>query len=191
MPTKTIIKAMSDADLQYLFDGIHGQYAARDRALLTLMLNTGLRVAETVGLNVGDVVRHGAPVSTLNVRAAIAKGKRERAIPLNHAAQGAILDVIEASEQAGHSTEPGAPLFMSRKHCRMTTRAVQHLFEEIRGEQEWITPHILRHTFATRVLKATNNLRITQQLLGHASISTTTLYTHPSMLDMADAVNAI
>ena len=187
----SVIKAMSDTDVQYLFGGVSGQHAARDRALLTLLLNTGLRVAELTGLNVSDVYRSGAPADCLEVRAEIAKGGRPRTVPMNHAARGAVLDALAAAQQAGHGTEPGAPLFMSRKHCRMSPRAVQHMITECRGEKEWITPHSFRHTFATRVLRATGNIRVTQKLLGHASITTTTIYTHPGLQDLSAAVAAI
>ena len=135
--------------------------------------------------------RDGAPVEYLEVRAEIAKGGRSRTVPMNHAARGAVLDAIEAAAQVNNGSSPDSPLFVSRKHQRMTPRAVQHMIEESRGEKGWITPHTFRHTFATNILRATGNIRITQKLLGHASINTTTIYTHPGLQDLSAAVAAI
>jgi integrase/recombinase XerC len=188
MPT---IKAMNSEQLNYLISGIGGVNECRDKALLILMANTGLRVGEAVGLNHGDVIRGGGVTDVLFVRAEIAKGKHKREIPLNQKAKVAIQNVLDFNTRRGISTTADAPLFISRNGNRLSKRMVQHMVQSIRGEIDWATPHKLRHTFATNVLHNTGNVRITQQLLGHANLNTTMLYTHPALSDLAGAVNTL
>ena len=185
------VKAMNDSQLSYLIDGVSGQYERRDKALLILMVNSGLRVGEAVGLNVGDVFRCGGVVDVLFVRAEIAKGKHKREIPLNEKAKAAIAAVLEFTREQGTPADPDAPLFVSRMGKRLSRRMVQTMVQQCRGELSWATPHKLRHTFATKVLRNTGNVRVTQQLLGHANLNTTMVYTHPGLVDLAAAVDSI
>lgn len=185
------IKAMNSEQLQYLLDGLSGPYEQRDRAMLTLAANTGLRVSELIGLNHGDVIHAGAVVEVLKVRAETAKRGRSREIPLNDRAREAVGALVEFNREQGHPTDADAPLLVSRRGNRLSKRTVQHIVKEARGELEWATPHKLRHGFATRVLKASGNIRTTQELLGHRNLATTQIYTHVTLADMKQAVNSI
>jgi len=143
---------------------------ARDAALLTLLYGAGLRISEALGLKRGDV-----PLGeTLTV---LGKGRKERNVP--------VLPLVAAalSEYAAKIPFTGAPssaLFLSRRGRPMSAREAQSLMQNLRGRlglTERATPHALRHSFATHLLGAGGDLRTIQELLGHASLSTTQRYT--------------
>ena len=143
---------------------------ARDAALLTLLYGAGLRISEALGLKRGDV-----PLGeTLTV---IGKGRKERSIP--------VLPLVAAAlgDYAGKIPFTGAPsshLFLSRRGKPMSPREAQGLMQRLRGRlglPEKATPHALRHSFATHILQGGGDLRSVQELLGHASLSTTQVYT--------------
>jgi integrase/recombinase XerC len=143
---------------------------ARDAALLTLLYGAGLRISEALGLKRGDV-----PLGeTLTV---IGKGRKERSVP--------VLPLVAAAlnEYAAKIPFPAAPssaLFLSRRGRPMSPREAQNLMQRLRGRlglSERATPHALRHSFATHILQGGADLRSVQELLGHASLSTTQIYT--------------
>ena len=143
---------------------------ARDAALLTLLYGSGLRISEALSLRRGDV-----PLpSSLTI---LGKGNKERVVPLLDAVRGAI------DEYARHIPFSGAkdsPLFLSRRGKAMSAREAQLVMEKLRGAlglSERATPHALRHSFATHLLANGGDLRSVQELLGHASLSTTQTYT--------------
>jgi integrase/recombinase XerC len=144
--------------------------AARDTALLTLLYGCGLRISEALSLTRKNVP-FGASLSV------VGKRKKERVVP--------VLPVVrEAVETyAGKipfSGPPDAPLFMSRRGKAMSAREAQLLMQRLRGRlglSERATPHALRHSFATHLLAGGGDLRAVQELLGHASLSTTQTYT--------------
>ncbi|MDD2485467.1 MAG: tyrosine-type recombinase/integrase [bacterium] len=150
----------------------------RDTAIILLFLNTGLRVQELVSLNISDL--HG---DTLKVTG---KGNKERVIPLNRISDSALKAYLAKKEDKS----PSSPLFISRKRCRFTPQGIRDMLRKYinlareRGyisRHENITPHKLRHTFATILYRRSgNDLRLVQDTLGHASISTTQIYTHVS-----------
>jgi len=153
--------------------------ALRDHALLELLYASGLRVGEATALDRQDLSMEGGYVRV------IGKGDRERLVPVGDPAL-ASLAVYEASARAawlpGAAGLPrGGPLFVSRRGRRMgrmaAWRAVQAAARRA-GLQGHVTPHTLRHSFATHLLEGGADLRVVQELLGHASISTTQLYTH-------------
>jgi len=153
--------------------------ALRDHALLELLYASGLRVGEATALDRQDLSMEGGYVRV------IGKGDRERLVPVGDPALAA-LAVYEASARAawlpGAAGLPrGGPLFVSRRGRRMgrmaAWRAVQAAARRA-GLQGHVTPHTLRHSFATHLLEGGADLRVVQELLGHASISTTQLYTH-------------
>jgi len=144
--------------------------AARDVALLTLLYGAGLRISEALSLKRGDV-----PLgSAINV---LGKGRKERSVPL--------LPVVrEAAESYAalipFALPPSGPLFVSRRGKAMSPREAQGLMQRLRsrlGLSERATPHALRHSFATHLLANGGELRAVQELLGHASLSTTQTYT--------------
>lgn len=144
--------------------------AARDVALLTLLYGAGLRISEALSLRRGDV-----PLpSSLTI---LGKGGKERVVPL----LSAIREAIDAYEKRIPFTgSKGAALFLSRRGKAMSAREAQLLMEKLRGAlglSERATPHALRHSFATHLLSNGGDLRSVQELLGHASLSTTQTYT--------------
>ncbi len=152
--------------------------ARRDRALLETTYSSGLRLSELVGLNWGDVDRRGGLV---RVRG---KGRRERIVPLGATALEAIDRYRESRVRAGRG--PGSlaePVFTGPSGRRLSGRTVQRvvarrLAAAARGLG--VSPHALRHSFATHMLDAGADLRVIQELLGHRSLATTQIYTHVS-----------
>lgn len=166
---------LNEEEAGQLFDGIKdGRHYYRDVCLLTLLLNLGLRVSELCGLNVnsiqGDVVR------------VVGKGNKERILPLNDSCLMTISDYItyERCMVTDHQENPA--LFLSQKGTRLNKRSVQRLVKtwnlESGLEKEILTPHKLRHTTATLIYKEKPDIRGLQYILGHASVSTTQVYTH-------------
>jgi integrase/recombinase XerC len=143
---------------------------ARDAALLTLLYGAGLRISEALGLKRGDV-----PLGeTLTV---VGKGAKERSVPVLPLVAAALADY---AAQIPFSGTPSSPLFLSRRGKPMSAREAQGLMQRLRGRlglPEKATPHALRHSFATHILQGGGDLRSVQELLGHASLSTTQIYT--------------
>lgn len=157
--------------------------AARDTAVLTLIYGCGLRIAEALGLN-----REDAPgTDTMVVRG---KGGKERLVPV----LPAVIEAIEAYLVACPvALAPDGPLFVGIKGGRLNPRVVQKLMQDLRGLlglPETATPHALRHSFATHLLAGGGDLRTIQELLGHASLSTTQRYTDVDTEGLLDVYNA-
>ena len=142
----------------------------RDAALLTLLYGAGLRISEALGLKRGDV-----PLGeTLTV---IGKGRKQRSVPVLPLVAAALDDYVAKIPFTG---APSSPLFLSRRGLPMSAREAQSLMQRLRGQlglAEKATPHALRHSFATHILQGGGDLRSLQELLGHASLSTTQIYT--------------
>jgi integrase/recombinase XerD len=152
----------------------------RDRALLELLYAAGLRISEALGLDRQDLSLDGAFVRVLG------KGDRERIVPVGDLAIDALrryLDGVRPAWVGGRDAglAHGGPLFVSSRGRRLgrmaAWRAIQAAAREA-GLSEHVTPHTLRHSFATHLLEGGADLRVVQELLGHASITTTQLYTH-------------
>ncbi len=150
-----------------------GTTELRDRAILETLYGTGIRLSELVTLRTGDVDHRGA---TLRV---MGKGRKERIVPLGRAAGDAIREYLASKE--GKTRTLQDPLFEGRQGKAVSARTVQRLVKKRLGEVSEIhrlSPHVLRHTFATHMLNAGADLRAVQELLGHASLSSTQIYTH-------------
>ena len=150
-----------------------GALALRDRAMFELLYSSGLRVAELCGLDLGDLDR-GA--GTLRV---LGKGRKARVVPVGRAA----LAAIDAwRRQRARLAQPDcSALFVSRRGGRVSTRSVQQRLAAAgrdAGVAQPVHPHMLRHSCASHLLESSGDLRAVQELLGHASISTTQIYTH-------------
>jgi len=144
----------------------------RDHAVLELFYSTGLRLSELVSLDVESV---DAASETLRVTG---KGSKQRLCPVGGPAMRAVQKYRQAA--AVHQ----GPLFISKRRTRITRRAVAQLLDRYLVESGLpveLTPHKLRHSFATHLLDAGADLRAVQELLGHSSLSTTQIYTHVSM----------
>ena len=144
----------------------------RDRAILELLYSTGIRVSELVGLRLQDVDLLGG------VAKVAGKGKKERLVPIGTPAVRAIHQYVEARGGAAH---PASPVFLNLAGGRLTDRSVRRVVAKYLRQvavQERVSPHTLRHSFATHLLDRGADLRSVQELLGHASLSTTQIYTH-------------
>jgi integrase/recombinase XerC len=157
-----VLETAGEHDVEWL--------GARDVALLTLLYGAGLRISEALGLKRGD-----APLGdSLSI---VGKGNKERIVP--------VLPVVREAADAyvkicPFPLAPAAPLFLSRRGKPMSAREAQALMQNLRGAlglSERATPHALRHSFATHLLAGGGDLRSVQELLGHASLSTTQTYT--------------
>jgi len=152
----------------------------RDRALLELLYASGLRISEAVGLDRDDLSLEDALVRV------VGKGDRERQVPVGEVAIGWLRRYINEVRPAwlapvAQPLPHGGPIFLSVRGDRLDRRrAWEMLVSTARsaGLQNGVSPHTLRHSFATHLLEGGADLRIVQELLGHANISTTQLYTH-------------
>ncbi|MBK5276418.1 MAG: tyrosine recombinase XerC [Desulfuromonadales bacterium] len=146
-------------------------YALRDRAILELLYSCGLRVSELTGLAIGDLDLSSGMVRVLG------KGGKERIVPVGSRAVEAVRAYLAArGELAGIG-----PLFLNTRDQRINRRSVARIVDAyvLRiAAFKRISPHVLRHTFATHMLEGGADLRAIQELLGHASLSTTQKYTH-------------
>lgn len=165
----------------------------RDLCAIILARNLGLRVSELVALDVFDVAVGREVRSSLYVRPETAKYRSARVIPMNAAAREAVASLLAFNVSRGFSIAPGAPLLATKRHGRMTVRAVQRLVAELRERARLaipITPHGFRKNFATNVVAA-SNVRVAQKLLGHRRLETLVVYTHPSQAELAQAVDRL
>lgn len=147
--------------------------AIRDRALMELMYGAGLRLAEIVSLDVRDI-----SLSKGDIRV-IGKGDKERVVPFAGLAREWVAKWLKVRGQLADGGEPA--LFVSKLGCRISARNVQKRMAEWGQKQavtSHISPHKLRHSFATHMLESSGDLRAVQELLGHANLSTTQIYTH-------------
>ncbi|HWH23873.1 MAG TPA: tyrosine recombinase [Candidatus Limnocylindria bacterium] len=150
----------------------------RDRALLELLYASGTRISEALRLDLDDL---SLPEAQIRV---IGKGDRERLLPLGDVAVAALqryLDEVRPVWAGRAASERGGPLFIGRSGRRLSRMSAWRMVRRAAltgGVMSRVTPHTLRHSFATHLLAGGADLRVVQELLGHASITTTQLYTH-------------
>lgn len=148
---------------------------ARDQAMFELFYSSGLRLTELTGLNVQDSV----DIDNGEVRV-LGKGGKARIVPVGTAARNALKEWLV--ERAKIDGSAGAPaLFISHRLTRLTPRQIQRrldVWAKDSGAEVHVHPHMLRHAFASHLLQSSSDLRAVQEMLGHASISTTQIYTH-------------
>ena len=156
--------------------------AARDSAVVTLLYGCGLRISEALSLT-------GADVPLPQVMRITGKGGKERIVPVIDAAREAVASYLRLCP---HPLEPNAPLFRGARGGPLNPRAIQKVMERSRmqlGLPATATPHAMRHSFATHLLTAGGDLRAIQELLGHASLSTTQAYTAVDTAHLMDVYN--
>ena len=155
--------------------GSENVYESRDRAILELLYSCGLRVSELVGINLNNLDLISMSVKVLG------KGNKERMVPLGSKASTAIKTYI--SQRLDLKPEDDY-LFVNSRGGRLSTRSINRIIKKyaaISGIPKNISPHVLRHTFATHLLGGGADLRAIQEMLGHKSLSTTQRYTHISI----------
>lgn len=156
--------------LDHVADGFD---AACDRALFELIYSSGLRLSEAVSLDPGAVDLAQGAVRVLG------KGSKMREVPVGSAAIAALRDWLEARPE--HARPDETALFITRRGRRLGPRAIQTRLDRLarsQGLEQHVHPHMLRHAFASHLLQSSGDLRAVQELLGHASISTTQIYAH-------------
>jgi integrase/recombinase XerC len=146
----------------------------RDRAVLETLYSCGIRVSELTGMNVGDLDLDGATARVLG------KGSKERIVPVGSFARTALAAYLKERGDP----EGSAPLILNARGGRLTRRSVGRIVDAhmlLIASMRKVSPHTLRHSFATHLLEGGADLRAIQELLGHASLSTTQKYTHVSI----------
>ncbi len=181
---KPLPRALSAPDARHIAEAI-GETTdtpatqARDTALMYLLYGAGLRINEALSLDIGDLPPPGAPLRVTG------KGNKQRIVPL----LPAIAAALAAWLQLHPAPAPDAPLFLGVRGARLNAGIVQkhlRLFRRANGLPEHATPHALRHSFATHLLAGGADLRAIQELLGHASLSTTQRYTDVETTQLMD-----
>ena len=186
---RSVPKPLNAAETDDALEAVAGLHETdwigrRDLAVLTLLYGCGLRISEALGLARRDAPKPGG---TLRIRG---KGNKTRVVPVLPIVAEAIQDYIKALPI---SCEPEGPLFLGAKGKRLSPRLVQLAMQKLRlqlGLPETATPHALRHSFATHLLAGGADLRAIQELLGHASLSTTQRYTEVDAAHMLAVYNA-
>lgn len=153
---------------------VQGRNGLRDRAAVELLYSSGLRVSELVSLHVGDV-----DLAERRLRC-VGKGNKERTVPVGASAAAWVARyLVERAEAA-----PGSPLLVGARGRALTRQSLWRVVRRRRcaaGLSDRVTPHTLRHSFATHMLARGANLRAIQEMLGHARLTTTQIYTHVDM----------
>lgn len=165
--------------------------AWRDYFMFHLMLATGLRLSETVALDAKDVFNGYKANAVLEIKG---KGDRIRQIPLNREIRGHIESYLMQLKRRNKEFTFLSPLFLSRNKRRITQRAVQlNLDKWIKesGIEGKYSPHSLRHTVGTELMRKTNNIRKVQEFLGHKFVSTTQIYTGITKEDLAECAELL
>jgi integrase/recombinase XerC len=162
-------------------DGADG-LAVRDRAMLELFYSSGLRLSELIGLHWLDLDLDAGEVRVLG------KGRKTRIVPVGRHAITALRALGEAEGR-----EPESPVFRGRQGAPISPRTVQTRMKTLalrQGFAKHVHPHLLRHTFASHMLESSGDLRAVQELLGHADIATTQIYTHLDFQHLAKVYDA-
>lgn len=179
---------LTRSEVETLLDSVQGTdlLALRNAAILETLYSAGLRVSELVGLDLSELDLEGGVVRVLG------KGGKERLAFLGHRAVQAVTLYL-GRRQAEQADARSPAVFLNRRGGRFSVRGVQRIVERQLAEAGLHgrgTPHTLRHSFATHLLDAGADLRAVQELLGHADVSTTQIYTHVSVARLREAYRA-
>ncbi|MEE9447024.1 MAG: site-specific tyrosine recombinase XerD [Arenicellales bacterium] len=183
--TKTIPTSLTEAEIERLLEApdVDTTYGLRDKAMLELMYASGLRVSELIGLLLGQVDLRVGVIKVLG------KGNKERLVPVGEQAADDLVRYMQTARQDLSKAAPSSHLFLSSRGKGMTRQAFWQIIKkyalkaDIRSE---VSPHTLRHAFATHLLNHGADLRTLQMLLGHSDLSTTQIYTHVATARLQD-----
>lgn len=177
-PERSLPKVLSMEEVEAFMDSAKTDdaFGLRDRAMIEIMYATGMRVSELINLDISDV--HG----TMGFVRCVGKGNKERIIPIGQTALGAVEEYLQKArpELTGKKNKTEA-LFLNHHGNRLSRQGYWKIIKKLAAEaniQKELTPHTLRHSFATHLLMNGADLRSVQEMLGHADISTTQIYTH-------------
>ena len=156
--------------------------ALRHRALIELLYGTGARVSELVNLDVSDVSQFDADGVTVETVKLIGKGSKERYVPLGSYASQALSDYLSRLRPAlsANSKKSTTALFLNQRGTRLSRQSAWQFIADIAesvGLEKEVSPHVFRHSYATHLLDGGADIRVVQELLGHASVTTTQIYT--------------
>jgi len=176
---KALPKILSEEETFKMLDSVSGKEPRelRDRAMLEVLYGCGLRVSELCALSIGDIIADGELLRVLG------KGSKERVVPIGKAAGRALSDYFASARDVFTKGDPSVThVFVTRLKKPFTRQAVFKLIREravaVGIAPERISPHVLRHCFASHMLQHGADIRAIQELLGHADIGTTQVYTH-------------
>ena len=184
------LNVLSDNEVQVLLTYLCTA-PPRDALIIRLMLQCGLRVGEIAALHVNQVWRDGYVSPAVNLPQATTKGHVARYVDIPQPLRGLIADHVKYLRSATIHFSPADPLFTGYKvRIRLQVSGIERMVSKLSRAAigRKIHPHVLRHTYATILLKYTN-IRVVQTLLGHANLNTTELYTHVNSEDCKNAVN--
>ncbi|UYO34338.1 site-specific tyrosine recombinase XerD [Bacillus zhangzhouensis] len=182
---RTLPKVLSLGEVEKLLDtpNQNTPFDYRDKAMLELLYATGIRVSEMLNLTLADVHL------TMGFIRCFGKGRKERIVPIGEAAASAIEEYIEKGRSRLLKKQPSDALFLNHHGKKMSRQGFWKNLKKRAieaGIQKELTPHTLRHSFATHLLENGADLRAVQEMLGHADISTTQIYTHVTKTRLKD-----
>jgi len=170
---KKIPEFLTEDEMQSLFD--LPEIKLRDRAMIEILYSCGLRIEELMSLNINNIDFFG---NTIKVRG---KGDKERIVPAGDKCLSVMMEYVNERRAQGLPCDIHSPAFLGRRGKRLeqrTARRVLHKWFVIAELKKKVSPHTLRHTFATHILDRGCDLRSVQEMLGHKNLSTTQIYTH-------------
>lgn len=179
---KKVPSFLTENETQALFNLV--DIKLRDRAMIELLYSCGLRIEELMSLNLKDID------FILNTVTVIGKGRKERIVPVGNKALSVIRDYINERHSMGLPYDIKSPIFLSDHIKRLdqrTARRILHRWFVKAGLTKKVSPHTLRHTFATHMLDRGCDLRSVQEMLGHKNLSTTQIYTHVTIESLKKA----
>jgi len=174
---RTLPQTLTEAEIEMLLDApdITTAYGLRDKAMLELMYASGLRVSELITIELGQIDLRVGVIKILG------KGNKERLVPVGEQAIDYLTQYLKGARHELLKSTTSSSLFLSSRGCAMSRQAFWQLIKRHAmqaGIKTKVSPHALRHAFATHLLNHGADLRVLQMLLGHADLSTTQIYTH-------------
>ncbi|XJZ26110.1 site-specific tyrosine recombinase XerD [Bacillota bacterium Lsc_1132] len=183
---RSLPKVLNQQEVETLLDAPkqNNHYGLRDKAMLEILYATGMRVSELIGLNLGDAHL------TMGFVRCIGKGNKERIIPIGKTAANALQQYLDSGRSRLVSKKHREnALFLNHHGQRLTRQGFWKILKKLANEagiEKELTPHTLRHSFATHLLENGADLRAVQEMLGHVDISTTQIYTHVTKTRLKD-----